>query len=61
MMKYSIKTVDGNRYDYHREDGAPMFDNEDEEWITVNTRDGTSRMFLRRNVVSVTARKEDNV
>jgi len=61
MMTYSIKTVDGNRYDYHREDGEPSFDMEDEDWAVIIDKHGTRRMFLRRNIVSVTARKEDNV
>ena len=60
MMNYSIKTVDGNRYEYYRQDGAPAFDKEDEDWLEIIDKHGTRRMFLRRNIVSVTARREDN-
>lgn len=60
MILYSIKTVDGNRYDYHRENGKSPFDNEDEDWVYIIAKDGTCRMFLRKNIVCVTSRKEDH-
>jgi len=60
MIKYSIKTVDGNRYDFSRPDGEPLECDSTSDWVVVKSKDGVTRMFLRRNIVSVTARKEDN-
>ena len=60
MIKYSIKTVDGNRYDFTRPDGEQLAIDSASEWLIVNSRDGVTRMFLRKNIVSITSCKEPN-
>lgn len=58
MRKVSIKTVDGNRFDYVRSaDESYLTETEDGEWISVTDKDSaTIRLFLKRNVVSITVK-----
>lgn len=57
MKKCSIKTVDGNRYDFIREKNESLFVT-DRDWIVIQDNNIT-RMFLRENIVSVTIKVEE--
>ena len=58
MRKVCIKTVDGNRFEYTRPDGEGyLTETKDGEWISVTDKDSsTIRLFLKRNVVSITVK-----
>lgn len=58
MRKVSIKTVDGGRFDYTRpDDEGYLTETKDGEWISVSDpKTATVRLFLKRNVVSVTVK-----
>ena len=59
-MKYSIKTVDGNRYDFEQEDKLLVYDilNSSRKTVTIEADNGTVRYFMKHNIVCITE-KED--
>ena len=60
-IKVSIKTVDGNRFDYIRFVEDRIFDEDSNDiWGIVRT-DGMTRMFFMKNIVMVTIRTEEDV
>lgn len=59
MKKISIKTVDGGRFDFIRENDEMEFSQIDEEAIKV--REGNREIiFFRRNIVSIVKRFEED-
>lgn len=58
MRKVSIKTVDGDRFDYvSSADESYLTETEDGEWISVTDKESsTIRLFLKKNVVSITVK-----
>ena len=58
MKSISIKCVDGSRYEYLREDDAPMFDAVDHQWVEMENA-GVIRRFYIQNIVTVTIRPEE--
>lgn len=59
MIKYIIKTVDGNRYEYTDpdENNPTVFD----ETFWVMVKDGpVTRMFFKTNIVSITKKSIEN-
>lgn len=61
MKKISIKTVDGNRYDFVRDESNWPFNtgNIHQDWIQID-EDGVKRLFFRQNIVSITIKDIDN-
>lgn len=61
MKKVSIKTVDGNRYDYlcDQDNFTESAGDDVGEWFSV-IRDGVTRLFFKKNIVSITIRDADN-
>ena len=54
LKKISIKTADGNRYDFIRSEYNFPFRFEDlnKDWIKVE-EEGITRMFYRQNIISI--------
>ena len=61
-VKYSIKTTDGNRFEFEREKGEVALSYKPNpvtpEWIVV-TEQSTTRYFYMKNIVSITKRYEE--
>lgn len=53
MKHISIKTVDGGRYEYTRDDVAKPFDDEGDEWFEIKSG-AVRRRFYTKNIVSIT-------
>ena len=53
MKHISIKTVDGGRYEYTRDDGVQPFDNEGDDWFEIKSG-SVRRRFYTKNIVSIT-------
>lgn len=62
MRKVSIKTVDGNRFEYTRPEGEKyLVETEDGEWISVtDAASATIRLFLKKNVVCITVKEVED-
>ena len=58
MRKISIKTVDGNRYDFVKdvEDWPFKMDTLSLDWIKIEDN-GVVRMFFRSNIVTITVKE----
>lgn len=53
MVRYTIRTVDGNRYEFERaDDERSPVDDPDADWIRVSDWP-VVRMFYKKNIVSV--------
>ena len=52
MKHIVIKTVDGNRYEYTRDDVAQPFDAEGDDWVEVK-KDSVRRRFYTKNIVQI--------
>ena len=57
--KISIKTIDGGRFDFTRNGTEPVFDGKDGTWGIIN-QDGVKRMFMLKNIVSITDKETEN-
>ena len=57
--KISIKTIDGGRFDFTRNDNEPVFDSKNDTWGIIN-QDGIKRMFMLKNIVSITDKETEN-
>ena len=60
-IKVSIKTVDGNRFDYIRSVKDKIFDEDSNDIWGIVRADGMTRMFFMKNIVMVTIRTEEDV
>ena len=59
VRKISIKTIDGGRFDFTRKDNEPVFDSKNDTWGIIN-QDGVKRMFMLKNIVSITDKEIEN-
>ena len=59
MKKISIKTVDGNRFDFTHDGPDQPYKIENNHWIVVKL-DGVTRWFLIDNIVSITEKEVDD-
>lgn len=57
--KISIKTIDGSRFDFTRNGTEPVFDSKNDTWGIIN-QDGVKRMFMLKNIVSITDKETEN-
>ena len=57
--KISIKTIDGGRFDFTRNNNEPIFDSKNDTWGIIN-QDGVKRMFMLKNIVSITDKETEN-
>ena len=57
--KISIKTIDGGRFDFNRNNNEPIFDSKNDTWGIIN-QDGVKRMFMLKNIVSITDKETEN-
>lgn len=58
-MKYSIKTTDGNRYDFEEENNLPVYEilNSSRKTVTIKAADGSTRYFMKHNIVCITEKE----